>query len=404
MSVDEADRTPRRGLAIQSPTPCLKSNSGLVFLEHTMKKIIIFLGLLVSAAAAWSEDVKPPVHVAIVGLVHDHAYGFIPLMRGRPEAELVGIVEPDQTLAETYAKRFHLDSHLFYPTLEALLAKTNVDAVAAFTTTLDHQRVVEMCAPRHIDVMMEKPLAVNMQEARAIQAAAKNGGIQVIVNYETTWYPANQEAYKLVNEHDIGDLRKIVVHDGHRGPREIGCSETFLKWLTDPVLNGGGALPDFGCYGADLITWLMGEQRPTSVFAVTQHIKPEIYPKVEDEATVVLTYPKAQGIIQASWNWPIDRKDMEIYGVTGYILAPRRDLLRIRKIGGTESEQELPKLPPSDPNRDQLAYLAAVVRGEIQPSGLSSLAVNLTVTAILDAARESARTGRRIDLPAEPVP
>jgi predicted dehydrogenase len=367
-----------------------------------MKTFILFLGLLLSIDTVWSEDAKPPIHLAIFGLVHDHAYGFLPLTRGRPEVQLVGIIESDAEVAATFARRFDLNSNLFCASLEELLAKTNVDAVAAFTTTLDHQRVVETCAPRHIDVMMEKPLAVDMQEAKAIQAAAGAGGIEVIVNYETTWYPANQTAYELVEqEHAIGDLRKIVVHDGHRGPREIGCSETFLKWLTDPKLNGGGALPDFGCYGADLITWLMAGQRPTSVFAVTQQIKPDIYPKVEDEATVVLTYPKAQGIIQASWNWAIDRKDMEIYGTTGYVLAPRRDLLRIRKFGSKETELELPA-PPSSQPQDQLTYLVSVVRGETKPSGLSGLGVNLIVTEILDAARESAHTGRRIDLPTTP--
>lgn len=364
-----------------------------------MKILIIILTLLFTINIVRAQDAKPPVRVAIMGLVHDHAYGFIPLTRDRPDVQLVGIVEPDHDLAMLYAKRFDLNTNRFYTSLEALLAKTKVDAVAAFTTTLDHRRVVEMCAPLHIDVMMEKPMAVNMQEARGIEAAARKGGIQIVVNYETTWYKSTRAAYKLAAEdHEVGPLRKIVVHDGHRGPREIGCSETFLKWLTDPELNGGGALPDFGCYGADLITWLMGGQRPTSVFAVTQQIKPDVYPKVEDEATVVVTYPKTQGIIQGSWNWPIDRKDMEIYGTTGYILAPRKDLLRVRKFGKEETEPAL--ATPSGPLQDQLAYLAAVVRGEIQPSGLSSLEVNLVVTEILDAARESARTGRRIDLPA----
>jgi predicted dehydrogenase len=144
---------------------------------------------------------------------------------------------------------------------------------------------------------------------------------------------------------------------------------------------------------------LMAGERPTSVFAVTQQIKPEVYPKVEDEATVVLTYPKAQGIIQASWNWPVDRKDMEIYGTTGYLLAPRKDLLRMRKVDGQEEEVALPA-PPTGPPQDQLTYLVSVVRGERQPAGPSCLEINLAVTEILDAARESARTGRRIDLPA----
>jgi predicted dehydrogenase len=367
-----------------------------------MKKLFSFLSIFISAATVWPQEAKPPVHVAIMGLVHDHAYGFIPLTHNRDDAQLVGIIEPDHALAMTYAQHFHLNPDLFFPTLEALMAKTNVNAVAAFTSTFDHQRVVELCAPLHLDVMMEKPMAVDMRAARAIRAAAATGGIEIVVNYETTWYRSNQRAYQLADQdHAIGDLRKIVVHDGHRGPREIGCSETFLKWLTDPELNGGGALPDFGCYGADLITWLMGGERPTSVFAVTQQIKPQVYPKVEDEATIVLTYPKAQGIVQASWNWPFDRKDMEVYGASGYLLAPGKDSLRLRKAGAEETTVELPELPPS--SRDQLAYLVSVVRGEIKPSGLSSLEVNLTVTEILDAARESARTGRRVEFSPEPA-
>ena len=170
----------------------------------------------------------------------------------------------------------------------------------------------------------------------------------------------------------------------------------FLEWLTDPVLNGGGALTDFGCYGADLITWLMEGQRPASVLAVTQQLKPHVYPKVDDKATIVLTYPHAQDIIQASWSWPFNRKDMEIYGQTGYVLVPQSDVLRTRREDSKETEPPVP--PPTGPNRDPLSYLAAVVRGKLQPSGLSSLEVNLIATEILDAARQSARTGKRVDL------
>jgi predicted dehydrogenase len=336
------------------------------------------------------------LHFAIYGLTHDHAGGFIPRTRDRKDILLVGIIEPNEALAKRYAERFHLDTNIFFPTLEALLARTNCQAVATFTSTFEHRKVVELCAAKGMDVMMEKPLAVNMEHARDMESAARRAGIQVIVNYETTWYPANQAAFGLIHDQQaIGDIRKVVVHDGHRGPKEIGCSADFLQWLTDPVLNGGGALTDFGCYGADLITWLMNGQRPLSVFAVTQHFKPELYPKVEDEATIVVTYPKAQGIIQASWNWPFDRKDMEIYGQTGYALIPRMDLLRVRKANENESQSTSP--PLTGAQADPLSYLAAVVRRQITPSGLSSLSVNLIVTEILDAARESARTGQRVE-------
>jgi len=348
---------------------------------------------------AHGQSNQPPVSVAVVGLSHDHAYGFFPLLRGRTDVELVGVVETNRALVEIYSRRFNLSSNYFFVSLDDLFAHTKVQAVATFTSTFEHRAVVERCATRGVDVMMEKPLAVNMEHARAIEAAAKRGNIQVFVNYETTWYPGNRAAYETVHDRkEVGELRRIVVHDGHRGPREIGCSTNFLAWLTDPALNGGGALNDFGCYGADLATWLMDGQRPVSVQAMTQHIKPEVYPKVEDEATIVVTYPKAQAILQASWNWPFDRKDMEIYGRTGYVLVPQAKLLRVRLANNKETEIVPPAIP--SPEADPISYLAAVARKEIIPSGLSSLSVNMTVVEILDAAHESARTGKRVDLKA----
>ncbi|MGC3958304.1 MAG: Gfo/Idh/MocA family oxidoreductase [Verrucomicrobiota bacterium] len=356
-------------------------------------------GILVTVTLiANGQDPKPPVRVAVAGLSHDHAYGFFPPLRGRTDIELAGVVETNQALIEIYSKRFNLSSNLFFNSLAELFNKTKVQAVAAFGSTFEHRAVVEQCAPRGVDVMMEKPLAVNMEHARAIAAAAQRGNIQVFVNYETTWYAGNREAYEIVHKRkEIGEIRKIVVHDGHRGPKEIGCSQYFLEWLTDPVRNGGGALNDFGCYGADLATWLMDGQRPLFVQAVTQQIKPDVYPKVEDEATIVVTYPKAQAIFQASWNWPYNRKDMEVYGQNGYVLVPNANLLRVRPSEQTkETELKPPAIPA--PEGDAISYLVAVVRKEIVPSGLSSLAVNVTVVEILDAAHESARTGKRIEL------
>jgi predicted dehydrogenase len=366
----------------------------------------VYLLLGLTALPAFSEEGKAPVRIAIIGLVHTHVRGFLPQALTNGEVQIVGIVEPDQKLVAEFAERYQINTNLFFRSLEELFAKTNAQAVATFTSTFDHRRVVEACAPRGIHVMMEKPLAVNMEHARAMAAAAKKGGIHLLVNYETTWYSANHAAYKLVTEEKaIGELRKFVVHDGHRGPKKIGCPPEFLQWLLDPVLDGGGALPDFGCYGADLMTWLMQGQRPTSVFAVTQHLQPDLYPKVDDEATIVVTYPKAQGIIQASWNWPYNRKDMEIYGQNGYVLVPRSNVLRVLKGDRPEDETQTTVPPMTGPEANPLAYLAAVVRGEIQPTGdLSSLEVNMTVTEILDAARESATTGKRIELPAQARP
>jgi predicted dehydrogenase len=187
-----------------------------------------------------------------------------------------------------------------------------------------------------------------------------------------------------------------VVHDGHRGPQEIGVQPEFLDWLTDPVRNGGGALFDFGCYGADLVTWLMDGERPLSVTAITQQMKPEVYPRVDDEATVIVAYPRAVAILQASWNWPFDRKDMEVYGATGQVITVGTKDVRRRLAG--QAEETLPATPLPAPLGDSVSYLKAVARRELRPSGLSSLETNLIATEILDAARRSAETGVTVHL------
>jgi predicted dehydrogenase len=361
-------------------------------------QLIIFMSALVPVTFAQAQASEgTPLRVLIVGLVHGHASGFFEHYQHRSDLQIVGIAEPDQQLAARYAQRFGLEQELFYSDLEDAIQETHPEAVLAYTNTYDHRHVVEICARFGVHVMMEKPLAVSSEDARAMEKAAQSGKIQVLVNYETTWYRSNRAAYDRVHDHSLGEVRKIVVHDGHRGPKEIGVGPEFLAWLTDPKLNGGGALFDFGCYGADLATWLMDGRRPNTVTAVTQQIKPNIYPNVDDEATIVLTYPRAQAIIQASWNWPFDRKDMEVYGQTGTIMTVRRDAVGVR-VAGDEKETLTAAPVIAPPFDDSISELRAVIRNSAKPDGLTSLETNVVVTEILEAARRSATSGTTVRL------
>jgi predicted dehydrogenase len=363
--------------------------------------LVALMVLLIAPGAGRAEPEAPkPLRLGIAGFSHSHVHGI--LRRKGADVQIVGIAEKNRELAERYCKRYGVDTALIYATLDEMLAKAKPEAVAAFGPTDEHRAVVLACAPRGIHVMVEKPLAFDRSEALAMQALATKHHVQLLTNLETSWYPSVHAMRALVNDEGaVGEIRKVVVHDGHQGPKEIDVEPEFFAWLTDPKRNGGGALTDFGCYGANLMTWLMRGEAPQAVFAVTQQIKPAIYPRVDDEATIVLTYPRAQAILQASWNWPFGRKDMEVYGQHGYVLVPDRNTLRVRL--GTATTEEVRSPPPTPFPRDEpFSYLAAVVRGEIAvgPADLSALGTNVTVARILDAARESARTGRLVRLPA----
>ena len=363
-----------------------------------LRTAILFLLALTLSSALPAADNKPPLRVAIAGLVHGHAEGFFSRSLNRTDIRIVAIAEPDRALFDQYAAKFHLDPSLYHADLDELLRTAHPQAVLVYTSTYDHRKVVELCARYSVPVMMEKPLAVSYQDALAIARAARAAKITVLVNYETSWYPSNHAAWDLVQSGAIGDVRKVVVHDGHEGPREINVGPEFLKWLTDPKLNGGGALFDFGCYGADLMTWLMNGQRPLTVTAITQQIKPDIYPHVDDEATIVLTYPKSQAILQASWNWPFSRKDMEVYGRTGSVITIAANDISVRLPHEAQPTTRAAAAIPA-PYDDSLTYLRAVLLEGGKPDALSSLETNLTVTEILDAARRSAASGATIELP-----
>lgn len=362
-----------------------------------IRKILLSLftcALFTSVSIAQDND---PVKIGVVGLVHGHVHWILGY-EGK-DIEVVGIVEPNRSLAKRLANQYGFSMDIVYDNIDKMLDEQHPEAVTAFTSIYDHLKVVKKCAPKGVHVMVEKPLAVNLVHAKQMEALANEYNIHLITNYETTWYASNQKVFSMVQEDKLGSLRKIVVHDGHQGPKEIGVSNEFLEWLTDPELNGGGAVIDFGCYGADLITWLMKGQKPQSVTAVTQQIKPDVYPEVDDEATIVVTYPEAQGIIQASWNWPFSRKDMEVYGKSGYVMADNSTDIRYR-LAGQDDEIHMSEEPRSDPYDNPFSYFAAVINGDIdvRPDDLSSLETNMTVVEILDAAVQSAKTGKTIYL------
>src|SRR5450432_1176298 len=234
---------------------------------HPLRFFYLAVGALLLLTLPRPAVAGPPIRVALVGLVHGHAQGFLRSLPGNDVATLVAIAEPQQALARAYAAKYHLDAKLFYTDIEKMLVEQHPDAVLVYTSIADHRKVIEIAARHGVSSMVEKPLATTLEDALAIRAIAREQHVQVLVNYETTWYSSNQEVFAEAAAGKLGELRKIVVHDGHEGPKEINIEPEFLAWLTDPRLNGGGALFDFGCYGADLMTWLMHGERPLAVTA-----------------------------------------------------------------------------------------------------------------------------------------
>ncbi len=329
------------------------------------------------AAPALLVGQEKKFRVAVVGTEHGHVRGFMNAAAKRADVEVVGPIAFED---------------------RAKVKGEAVEAIACFTSTDRHLEVARLAAALKLPMMMEKPLATTNEDARAMAKLAASAGIAIFVNYETTWYRSHAELWRFFKEEKAaGKIRKMVAMDGHQGPKEIGVGPEFFGWLTDPQRNGAGALFDFGCYGANLMTWMMDNQRPLRVVASVKRNKPEIYPKVDDEATILVEYDGAQGIIEGSWNWPFSRKDFEVYGEKAYANAFGGNVVRRRKAGAASEETITPaELRPDE--ADSISYLKAVARGKMKPGGLSSIENNLIATEILVAARESVKSGRMVVL------
>jgi predicted dehydrogenase len=358
--------------------------------EKIIRKLSLILVAIVLFQSTTSA-IQKPIRLAVAGMTHGH----ISFILGRPDKgdfKLVGVFETNQDLARKLSGKYKFPENLIFNDLAKMLDEVKPDAVVAFGSVYDHLAVVEACAPRGIHVMVEKPLAVNMKHAQRMAELAQKYKIQLLTDYETSWYPTTAQSFKMVNDSNYaGTIRKVVIHDGHQGPKD---------WLTDPVLNGGGAIVDFGCYGANLMTALTKGEKPVSVTAVTRQFKPDVYPRVDDDATIIVAYPNSQCIIQASWNWPFNRKDMEIYGDKGYIIAVNNHEMRIRNGKMPAEKTEMVTSADVAVYEDPFNYFADVLLGKItMPAyGLYSLENNLQVVRILDAARESAKTGKTVIL------
>src|SRR4029078_4726052 len=147
-----------------------------------------FLSVLLISFVVFSycQNTKP-LRIGIAGLTHDHVGGLLSRAHDS-DIEIAGIAEKNRELAERYLKKYNLPLSLLYSSLEEMLDKCKPEAVCTFNSIYEHLEVVKPCAPRKINVMVEKPLAVSVDHAKQMEALASKYNIHLLTNYETTWY------------------------------------------------------------------------------------------------------------------------------------------------------------------------------------------------------------------------
>ena len=348
----------------------------------TLARCALFILVVLPVAA---QEYK----IAVVSMLHAHVWTHLRTMLGSRDVKFVGASETLPDLI-AHARRETVPQELIFADWKKMIDQTHPDIVWAFTPTNGHVEVVRYCAPRGIHVIVEKPLAATLDEAREIQALARKHGTLVLTNYGSTWQASQYAAKAAIEAGAIGPVWRLHAVMGHNGPGDPKKS-SFAAWLADPVQNGGGALMDFGCY---LVSWSLGlKGMPQSVYATIEHLKPETFPNVDDTALIVLNYKDGLAVLEPSWDLPpAERLGNEIYGMKGSIV---RNV--IRKPGAPDAPLTVTPLAPE--RAEPIAYLVDHLRRKLPLDGPSALDHNVAVQEVLEAAKRSVENGRAVTLP-----
>ena len=360
---------------------------------------VMLLWLVAPIPMLQAQTNSAKTKLAIIGLDHDHVWGLLKDLAGEPNAELVAIADDHQPLVDQ-AKTKVPSTVKFFSDYVKMLDETKPDGVIVTTENDRHLQIMRECANRHVHYSTEKPMATTAADAREMERLANQAGIKVMVNYWNAWVAPTHALYHRVHDGELGPIQRIIVQYGHQGPKEIGVSKYFADWLYDPVKNGGGAIMDFGCYGAEWAVWLKG--RPALVSAVTQKLKVNQHNAVDDDATIVLDYPDGTAIIEASWDWPYNMGQVQVFGPKGSLLATARDLFsrspKDNVANGALEGERVALDPPAHETNNPVSYFVDCIRNNKPIEDPLSMKLNVQVMEILDAARESVRTGKQQEL------
>ncbi|MGV3614228.1 MAG: Gfo/Idh/MocA family protein [Fimbriimonas sp.] len=317
------------------------------------------------------------MRVGVAGLTHGHVWGLIDSFRKAEGSRMVAVADATPLLdrAKEGFERSYTD-------WREMLEKEQLDALIVTSDNVESSEITVQALNKGIPCLVEKAMAANAADADRMLEAMRASGKTLMINWPLAWGPWLWELKKQIDADAVGHVFNLKYRNGHFGPKEIGCDEWFVGWLYDETKNGGGAIADFGSYGAALSRWLLG--MPETVYCVRGNYTKD-YEVSDDHATIVLKYPKASAVLEGTWA----TRDREV-GPNPVVQGKNGSLfVQDGKLSQGEREIEIPAMPYSSPAE----YFYACIREGKQPEGILDPEIAADGCRILDAAIKSSASG-----------
>lgn len=322
-----------------------------------------------------SQDLR----VGVAGLIHGHVWGLIDSWQKVEGARLVAVADATPLLDHA-RKKFDRS----YEDWREMLEKEDLDALVVTSDNVESAEIAVQALKKGVPCLVEKAMAAHAKDADRMLDAARESGKLLMINWPLAWSASIYELKKLIDADTVGPVFHMRYRNGHHGPREIGCDPYFVGWLYDEDRSGGGAIADFGCYGAVLARWMFGV--PDSVFAYRGNFTKD-YDVADDFAVILLKYPKATVVLEASWatRGTDGSGNPVVLGRDGTLAVHGNT---IHQSGVRTAEHEAPGLPITSPAE----YFLSCLRSGTEPQGILNAEIAADACRILDAAIESTRT------------
>ena len=230
-----------------------------------------------------------------------------------PEAEIVAVYARDTTKAAAFAEKHRIPA--WFDDISKAITESGCDVVDICLPNFLHARATLAAAAARKHVIIEKPLAVTLEEADEMIAACRRNNVKLMYAEELCFAPKYERSRQLVGEGAVGDIYMLKQSEKHSGPHS--------DWFYDVSLAGGGVIMDMGCHALGWFRWMLGNDPVRSVYASMDTVLHKGRTEGEDNAVVIVEFEGGvTAVAESSWAKYGGMDDRcEIHGTGGVIYA-----------------------------------------------------------------------------------
>ena len=360
------------------------------------------------------------IKAVIIGFSHMHVNEVALYISERDDMELLAVSDVASKGAEEipplrYTPKWNLQNvkenycSKVYDDYKEMLDSEKPDIAFILTENCQKPEVVEECAKRGINVSIEKPIAVSLEEADKIKASVDKYGIEAVVNWPVVWREYVMKMKAALDSKLVGEPIKLRYINGHTGPLGKGAKHRGVSdnaeemtdeqrgktwWHKDEL--GGGVFLDIACYGCFFSRWFMGENAK-SVISMGANLNTP-FGNTDDNFAAAIKYDGKMSVIEGTWSTPraVIPSGPMVLCTDGVIMCTggAENAPDVKAFDIYGNEVEIPEIEFGDKFKNMpCQYANHISTGEdIYP--MLTLEMNMEVMAILDATIKSAKSGK----------